>query len=74
VFLQLWILWGGQVDWNKRYLRAFPRHATGSSQWTTGHGAEKNGKQWLTMNATKDGLKGAVGYKYDRSKATWVRA
>jgi sporulation protein YlmC with PRC-barrel domain len=38
------------------------------------HATEKNGKQWLTMNATKDGLKGAVGYKYDRSKATWVRA
>jgi sporulation protein YlmC with PRC-barrel domain len=38
------------------------------------HATEKNGKWWLTMNATKDALKGAVGYKYDRSKATWVRA
>jgi sporulation protein YlmC with PRC-barrel domain len=38
------------------------------------HAAEKNGKWWLTMNATKDSLKSAAGYKYDRSKATWVPA
>jgi hypothetical protein len=44
-----------------------------NASWAV-HATEKNGKQWLTMNATKDGLKGAVGYKYDRSKATWVRA
>src|SRR6266853_895004 len=25
----------------------------------------------LTMNATKDALKTAAGYKYDRGKATW---
>jgi sporulation protein YlmC with PRC-barrel domain len=28
----------------------------------------------LTMNATKDALKTAAGYKYDREKATWVPA
>jgi sporulation protein YlmC with PRC-barrel domain len=38
------------------------------------HATQKNGKRWLTMNATKDGLKGAPGYKYDRAKATWVPA
>jgi sporulation protein YlmC with PRC-barrel domain len=38
------------------------------------HATQKNGKWWLTMNATKDGLKGAPGYKYDRAKATWVPA
>jgi sporulation protein YlmC with PRC-barrel domain len=37
-------------------------------------GIERNGKWWLTMNATKDGLKGAPGYKYDRARATWVPA
>jgi sporulation protein YlmC with PRC-barrel domain len=35
------------------------------------HGAEKNGKWYLTMNSTKDALKAAHGYKYDRAKATW---
>ncbi len=33
---------------------------------------EKNGKWYLTMNATKDSLKAAHGYKYDKAKATWV--
>ena len=28
----------------------------------------------LTMNTTKDALKSAAGYKYDRGKATWVPA
>ena len=28
----------------------------------------------LTMNTTKDALKTAAGYKYDRGKATWVPA
>jgi sporulation protein YlmC with PRC-barrel domain len=32
---------------------------------------EKNGKWYLTMNATKDALKEAHGYKYDKAKATW---
>jgi Protein of unknown function (DUF3309) len=26
------------------------------------------------MNSTKDALKAAHGYKYDRAKATWVPA
>jgi sporulation protein YlmC with PRC-barrel domain len=38
------------------------------------HGTEKNGKWWLTMNTTKDALKSAAGYKYDKAKATWVPA
>jgi hypothetical protein len=29
----------------------------------------KNGTWYLTMNATKDGLKAAPGYKYDKAKA-----
>jgi hypothetical protein len=36
--------------------------------------AEKNGKWYLTMSATKDSLKAAHGYKYDKAKATWVPA
>ena len=35
---------------------------------------EKSGKWYLTMNATKDSLKAAHGYKYDKAKATWVPA
>jgi sporulation protein YlmC with PRC-barrel domain len=35
---------------------------------------EKNGTWYLTMNATKDGLKQARGYTYDKAKATWVPA
>lgn len=35
---------------------------------------QKDGKWYLTMNATKDALKSANGYKYDRVKATWVPA
>ncbi len=35
---------------------------------------EKNGKWYLTMSATKDSLKAAHGYKYDKAKATWVPA
>jgi len=38
------------------------------------HATEKNGKWYLTMNATKEGLKSAQGYKYDKAKATWVPA
>ena len=34
----------------------------------------KNGKWYLTMNATKDGLQKAHGYKFDKAKATWVPA
>jgi sporulation protein YlmC with PRC-barrel domain len=38
------------------------------------HATQRNGKWWLTMNATKDGLKSAAGYKYDRTKAAWEPA
>jgi len=38
------------------------------------HETEKNGKPYLTMNATKDSLKNAVGFKYDKNTATWVHA
>jgi sporulation protein YlmC with PRC-barrel domain len=37
-------------------------------------GTQRNGKWWLTMNATRDALKTAVGYRYDKSKATWEPA
>ena len=33
---------------------------------------QKNGTWYLTMNATKDALKQARGYTYDKAKATWV--
>jgi sporulation protein YlmC with PRC-barrel domain len=33
---------------------------------------QTDGKWWLTMNATKESLKSAPGYKYDKVKATWV--
>ena len=32
----------------------------------------REGKWWLTMNAAKEPLKNAPGYKYDAVKATWV--
>jgi hypothetical protein len=32
----------------------------------------KNQKTYLTMDTTKDALKGAPGFKYDREKTTWV--
>jgi sporulation protein YlmC with PRC-barrel domain len=35
---------------------------------------QRDGKWWLTMNATTDSLKSAPGYKYDKVKATWVPA
>jgi hypothetical protein len=38
------------------------------------HATQKNGSWYLTMNATKDALKGAPGYKYDKAKANWVPA
>ncbi|AND92912.1 PRC-barrel domain-containing protein [Bradyrhizobium diazoefficiens] len=34
--------------------------------------AKKNDKWWLTLDETKDGLKGALGFKYDRASTTWV--
>ena len=33
---------------------------------------QKNDKWYLVMNATKDALKTASGYKYDKSKTQWV--
>jgi sporulation protein YlmC with PRC-barrel domain len=38
------------------------------------HGTQRNGKWWLTMNANKDALKSAAGFKYDRTKAAWEPA
>jgi sporulation protein YlmC with PRC-barrel domain len=38
------------------------------------HASRKNGTWYLTMNATKDSLKQARGYSYDKAKATWVPA
>jgi sporulation protein YlmC with PRC-barrel domain len=32
----------------------------------------KDNKAYLTMDATKDALKSAPGFKYDRDKTTWV--
>ena len=42
--------------------------------FTAVHASEKNGTWYLTMNATKDALKQARGYTYDKAKATWVPA
>jgi hypothetical protein len=34
---------------------------------------DKNNNKWyLVMNATKDGLKNAKGFKYDRNAMTWI--
>lgn len=35
---------------------------------------ERNKKWWLTMNTTKDALKSATGFKFDRSRNTWTMA
>jgi sporulation protein YlmC with PRC-barrel domain len=35
---------------------------------------DRNGKWYLTMNTTKDAMKQAHGYTYDKAKATWVPA
>jgi sporulation protein YlmC with PRC-barrel domain len=35
------------------------------------HATQKDGKWYLTMNATKDTLKNARGYKFDKVKSTW---
>ncbi len=34
--------------------------------------AKKNDKWWLTLDETKDDLKQAPGFKYDRTSTTWV--
>jgi hypothetical protein len=36
------------------------------------HATMKDNKWWLVMNTTKDALKIAPGYKYDKSSTTWV--
>jgi sporulation protein YlmC with PRC-barrel domain len=38
------------------------------------HAAQKDGKWYLTMNTTKDTLKNARGYKFDKVKSTWEPA
>jgi sporulation protein YlmC with PRC-barrel domain len=38
------------------------------------HIIDKNGKRYLTMNATKDALKNAQAFRWDRAKATWESA
>lgn len=38
------------------------------------HGTQRNGKWWLTMNANRDALKSAAGFKYDRTRAVWEPA
>ncbi len=35
-------------------------------------GTQKNDKWYLVMNATKDELKNAPGFKYDRDTTQWV--
>jgi sporulation protein YlmC with PRC-barrel domain len=34
--------------------------------------AKKNDKWWLTLDETKDNLKEAPGFKYDKASTTWV--
>lgn len=38
------------------------------------HATQRDGKWYLTMNATKDALKNARGYKFDKAKSTWEPA
>jgi sporulation protein YlmC with PRC-barrel domain len=38
------------------------------------HAIQKDGKWYLTMNATKDALKNARSYKFDKVKSTWEPA
>ncbi|MGX1350161.1 sporulation protein YlmC with PRC-barrel domain [Bradyrhizobium elkanii] len=33
---------------------------------------KKDDKWWLTLDETKDGLKAAPGFKYDKASTTWV--
>lgn len=34
--------------------------------------AQRNNKSWLTMNATKDDLKNATGFRFDKNKGLWT--
>jgi sporulation protein YlmC with PRC-barrel domain len=36
------------------------------------HATMKDNKWWLTMNTTKDALKSAPGYRYDKNSTTWI--
>jgi sporulation protein YlmC with PRC-barrel domain len=36
------------------------------------HTTMKDNKWWLVMNTTKDALKTAPGYKYDKSSTMWI--
>jgi sporulation protein YlmC with PRC-barrel domain len=36
------------------------------------HATMKDNKWWLTMNTTKDALKSAPGYRYDKNSTMWV--
>jgi sporulation protein YlmC with PRC-barrel domain len=56
---------GGFLGMGEKHV-AVPFHAVQATR--------RDGKWWLTMNATKDALKSAAGYKYDRAKATWEPA
>jgi sporulation protein YlmC with PRC-barrel domain len=38
------------------------------------HASEKDNKWYLVLNTTKDALKAAPGFKYDRTKTTWLPA
>ena len=33
---------------------------------------ERNNKWWLTMNATKDELKNATGFRFDKNRGLWT--
>ena len=39
--------------------------------FTAVHAEKKNNKWYLTVDETKESLKGAAGYKYDSSTTTW---
>ena len=36
--------------------------------------SEKNDKWYLVLNTTKDALKGAPGFTYDKTKTAWIPA
>jgi sporulation protein YlmC with PRC-barrel domain len=38
------------------------------------HATQKDGKWYPSMNAAKDALKNARGYKFDKGKSTWEPA
>jgi sporulation protein YlmC with PRC-barrel domain len=58
-----------RATWRPDSDLALPFNSTRANQTT-----QRDGKWWLTMNATKDSLMSAPGYKYDKVKATWVPA